>query len=136
MSFWTQPGSQLRLLDHHDASITPSVLTHSQLACRGHGADSPLTVRSIPLHTIESQSPAWGLCFLPVYLRGWGLNPLGYTVVKEHWLPNQFLRLTSLKRLIPFDLARTSRTDEVVVDGDAHKLAGLDELAGNPDVFA
>ncbi len=112
------------------------VLTHSQLACRGHGADSPLTVRSIPLHTIESQSHAWGLCFLPVYLWGWGLNPLGYTVVKEHWLPNQFLRLASFKQLIPLDLARTSRTDEVVVDRDAHELAGLDELAGDPDVFA
>ena len=31
---------------------------------------------------------------------------------------------------------RRAGDDEVVVDGDAHKLAGLDELAGNPDIFA
>ncbi len=70
-------------------------VTHSQPACRGHGADSPLTVRSIPLHTVESQSLAWGSCLLLVYLQGWELNPLGYTVVKERRLPDRLLCLAS-----------------------------------------
>ena len=31
---------------------------------------------------------------------------------------------------------RRAGDDEVIVDRDAHELAGLDELAGDPDVFA